>query len=239
MLEVESLTKEFGGFVAVDDVDLSIDEGVVHGIIGPNGAGKTTLFNLITGEFNPTKGTVTFRGRDITGATPEQITRLGIGRSFQIVEYFPELTVRENLRLAARDERRTLGAAVSDADYDDAVETVAGLIRLDSVLDREASNLSHGEKRYLDIGMVLALDPELILFDEPVAGLNQSEYEMLQTILEDLREDYTMMVVEHNVEFIVEIVDRLTVIHRGQILQEGTPDEIRNSSRVREVYLGE
>lgn len=239
MLEVESLTKQFGGFVAVDEVDLTIEEGVVHGIIGPNGAGKTTLFNLITGEFSPTRGTVTFRGRDITGATPEQITRLGIGRSFQIVEYFPELTVRENLRLAARNEERTIRAAFSDSDYDGEVETVASLVNLDTVLDREASNLSHGEKRYLDIGMVLALDPDLILFDEPVAGLNQSEYETLQSILEGLRGDYTMMVVEHNVDFIVEIVDRLTVIHRGQLLAEGTPEEIKNNSRVQEVYLGE
>ena len=239
MLEVESLTKDFGGFLAVDDVDLFIEEGEVRGIIGPNGAGKTTLFNLVTGDLKPTGGSVAFRGEDITGSTPERITRLGIGRSFQIVELFPEFTVRENLRLAVRDESRTLRSFLGDRDYEAEIAEVAALVQLDDVMDRRASNLSHGEKRYLDLGMVLALDPELILMDEPAAGLNQSEFDVLESILTGLRGTYTMLIVEHNVEFVTGIVDRLTVIHRGRILAEGTPEEIRADDRVQEVYLGE
>lgn len=239
MLEVESLTKDFGGFLAVDSVDMSIKEGEVRGLFGPNGAGKTTLFNLITGEFEPTDGKVTFQGENITGAPPERIARLGIGRSFQIVELFPELTVRENLRLAVRDESRTLRSIFGDTDYDNRIREIAEIVKLDDVLDREASNLSHGEKRYLDIGMVLALDPDLILFDEPAAGLNQSEFDTLEAILTDLRGEYTMLIVEHNVEFVLDIVDRLTVLHRGKILDEGTPEEIRENTKVQEVYLGE
>ena len=239
MLEVESLTKDFGGFLAVDDVDLFIEEGEVRGLIGPNGAGKTTLFNLVTGDLKPTGGSVAFRGEDITGSTPERITRLGIGRSFQIVELFPEFTVRENLRLAVRDESRTLRSFLGDRDYEGEIEEVAALVQLEDVMDRRASNLSHGEKRYLDLGMVLALDPELILMDEPAAGLNQSEFDVLESILTGLRGTYTMLIVEHNVEFVTGIVDRLTVIHRGRILAEGTPEEIRADGRVQEVYLGE
>lgn len=239
MLEVESLTKDFGGFLAIDDVDFSIGEGEVRGLIGPNGAGKTTLFNLITGEFRPSAGTISFRDSDITGEPPERIARMGIGRSFQIVELFPELTVRENLRLAVRDESQTVRSVFGDRDYDDRIEEIAGTVMLDDVVDRVASNLSHGEKRYLDIGMVLALDPNLILFDEPAAGLNQSEFETLESILTDLRGEYTMLIVEHNVEFVTGIVDRLTVLHRGRILVEGTPEEVRENEEVKEVYLGE
>lgn len=239
MLEVESLTQDFGKIRAIDDVDLAINSGEVRGLIGPNGAGKTTLFNLITGEYDPTAGTISFKDQDITDDPPERISRLGIGRAFQIVELFPDLTVRENIRLAVRDETKTLRSFFGDTDHDDSIEAIAATVGLGDVLDRSVKNLSHGEKRYLDIGLVLALDPELILFDEPAAGLNQAEFETLKSILRDLRGEYAMLIVEHNVDLLTDIVDRLTVLHRGEVLVEGTPDEIQGHEKVKEVYLGD
>lgn len=239
MLEVQSLTHNFGGFLAIDEVDLTIEEDEARGLIGPNGAGKTTLFNLITGEYTPTKGTISYNGQDITGYPPERITRLGIGRSFQIAEMFPELTVRENLRLAVRNEKRTLRSFFGDANYEDRIMEIAEIVKLTDVIERAAKDLSHGEKRYLDIGMVLALDPDVILFDEPAAGLNQAEFETIESILMRLRSEYSMLIVEHNVQLLTSIVDRLTVLHRGQILAEGTTEEIQENEEVKEVYLGE
>lgn len=240
VLTTEGLTKDFAGFLAVDDVDLTVRQGELHGLIGPNGAGKTTTFNLITSELTPTSGTVRFKNEDITGKSPVEITRRGIGRSFQLLQFFPDLTVRKHLRLALRDSTNTFRSVFEDpSQYDEEIERIAERVQLDGKLDTKAKNLSHGEKRYLDIGLVLALDPELLMLDEPAAGLNPSETDVLEDILTDLRGRYSMMLIEHDIELVRGLVDRLTILHRGEVLATGSPEEITANEIVKEVYLGE
>lgn len=238
MLETEGLTKRFNSLVAVNDVDLRVEEGEIRGLIGPNGAGKTTAINLITGELKPTSGTVRFKGEDITGLPPDAIARRSIGRSFQVVQYFPEMTVRKHLRLAGRDPTQTITSPLDRTDYDDHIESIAQRVRLADELDTIARNLSHGEKRFLDIGLVLGLDVEMILLDEPTAGLNTAETKELQSLIEDLREEYTIMFIEHDVELVRNLADRITVLHNGAVLATGTPDEVVSNDEVKRVYLG-
>ncbi|MFC6723974.1 ABC transporter ATP-binding protein [Halobium palmae] len=240
MLSVSGLTKQFDAVVAVDDVDFELRPGEIHGLIGPNGAGKTTTVNLITGELEPTSGTIRFEDDDIVGLSPSAITRRGIGRSFQVVQYFPDMTVREHLHLALRDPTRTvLSSFGSSEDDTDRIESIASRVHLGDRLDVPAKSLSHGEKRFLDIGFVLALDSEVILFDEPAAGLNASETEELKGIIESLRSEYTILLIEHDIELVRAISDRITVLHNGKVLATGTPDEIVANDDVKEVYLGE
>jgi len=240
MLSIEEVTKEFGSLVAVDDLSLELREGEIHGLIGPNGAGKTTTINLVTGELAPTRGVIRYRGEDIAGHSPEEIANMGIGRSFQVVQFFPELTVRTHLRLAVRDASRTvLSAFERGADHEARIEEIAERAHLDGQLDTVAKNLSHGEQRFLDIALVLAMDAEVILFDEPAAGLNQSETDEVRDIVEDLRGEYTMLVVEHDIDLVRAISDRISVLHNGALLRTGTPAEIVADEQVREVYLGE
>ncbi|MFB6077745.1 MAG: ABC transporter ATP-binding protein [Halarchaeum sp.] len=240
MLSIEEVTKEFGSLVAVDDLSLELREGEIHGLIGPNGAGKTTTINLVTGELAPTRGVIRYRGEDIAGRSPEEIANMGIGRSFQVVQFFPELTVRTHLRLAVRDASRTvLSAFERGADHEARIEEIAERAHLDGQLDTVAKNLSHGEQRFLDIALVLAMDAEVILFDEPAAGLNQSETDEVRDIVEDLRGEYTMLVVEHDIDLVRAISDRISVLHNGALLRTGTPAEIVADEQVREVYLGE
>lgn len=240
MLETEGLTKEFDSLVAVDHVDLSLTPGEIHGLLGPNGAGKTTLINLITGQLRPTAGAIRFKGDDIAGLSPSTIARRGLGRSFQVVQYFPEMTVRKHFHLAVRDPTKTITSLVGDStDHTDRIEEIAERVHLIDYLDIEAKNLSHGEKRFLDIGTVLGLDTDVILFDEPAAGLNTAESKELRGVIDELRGDYTILMVEHNVELVRSLADRITVLHNGSVLATGTPDEIVADPRVKEVYLGE
>lgn len=239
MLETEGLTKRFNSLVAVNDVDLRVEEGEVRGLIGPNGAGKTTAINLITGELTPTSGTVRFKDEDITGLSPDAIARRSIGRSFQVVQYFPEMTVRKHLRLAVRESTRTVTSVLDRTDYENQIESIAERVQLGNELDTVARNLSHGEKRFLDIGLVLGLDVEMILLDEPTAGLNTAESEELQSLIDDLREEYTIMFIEHDVEMVRNLADRITVLHNGAELATGTPEEVVANDEVKRVYLGE
>ncbi|GGM61645.1 ABC-type branched-subunit amino acid transport system ATPase component [Halarchaeum rubridurum] len=240
MLSIEGLTKEFGSLVAIEDLDLELEPGEIHGLIGPNGAGKTTTINLITGDLAPTRGTIMYDGEDIAGRSPTDIANMGIGRSFQVVQYFPEMTVRKHLRLASRDPTRTvLSAFTPRTDYTEKIEEIAETAHLDGRLDTVAKNLSHGEQRFLDIAMVLAMDPEVILFDEPAAGLNHSETEEVRQIFEDMRGDYTMLVVEHDIDLVRALSDRISVLHNGSILTTGPPSEVVENETVKEVYLGE
>ncbi len=239
MLAIEGLTKTFDSVVAVDDVDLEVRSGEIHGLIGPNGAGKTTTINLITGELQPTSGSVRFKDEDLVGLSPSTIARRGIGRSFQVVQYFPEMTVREHLHLALRNPSKTVRSVLAGEDYTDRIESIASVVHLENRLDIVAKNLSHGEKRFLDIGVVLGLDSEVILFDEPAAGLNTSETNELRGVIEDLRSEYTILIIEHDIELVRSVADRITVLQNGSVLATESPSEIVNNPEVKEVYLGE
>lgn len=239
MLAIEGLTKSFDSVIAVDDVDMEIREGEIHGLIGPNGAGKTTTVNLITGDLHPTSGSVRYKDDDLVGLSPSNIARRGIGRSFQVVQYFPDMTVRKHLHLALRDPSRTIRSVLTTEEYADRIESIASVVHLEDRLGVVAKNLSHGEKRYLDIGCVLGLDSEVILFDEPAAGLNTAETDELREIIEDLRGEYTILIIEHDIELVRSVADRITVLHDGSVLATGPPSEIVTNPDVKEVYLGE
>ncbi|WP_247004137.1 ABC transporter ATP-binding protein [Halosolutus gelatinilyticus] len=240
VLETSGLTKEFDSLLAVNDVNFALESQEIHGLIGPNGAGKTTLVNLITGKLQPTDGTIEFKGEDIAGLSPSEIGRRGIGRSFQVVQYFPEMTVRKHFHLAVRDPTRTITSVFDrSTDHTDRIEEIAERVHLTDRLDDVAKDLSHGEKRFLDIGLVLGLDADVILFDEPAAGLNTAESEELMEIIREIRDEYTILIIEHDVELVRRLADRITVLHDGETLATGTPDEIVTNARVKEVYLGE
>ncbi len=246
LLETADLSKRFNGLTAVDSVDYEIQEGETTSLIGPNGAGKTTFFNLISGTLAPTSGTITFRGEDITDLDVPEVSRMGIGRSFQITNLFDGLTVLENIRLGIQSvERspRTLSYAFSKVDEQDDLNREAReiieFIGLEHLADEKVETLSHGDKRVIELGLTLSLDADLILLDEPVAGLNTNETRELLELIRRIGEDKTVLVIEHDVEFVIDISDTISVLHQGRVLARGTPDEIRNDDRVREVYLGE
>ncbi|HMN11977.1 MAG TPA: ABC transporter ATP-binding protein [Bellilinea sp.] len=245
MMNCQNLTKVFGGLVAVDDVTLDIKEHSLHAIIGPNGAGKTTLFNLLSGMMPPTQGKVFFKGKDITHVPPHKRAHLGIGRSFQITNIFPNLTVLENLRLGAqamgKDNFRALASADSlDRYIHDAMEVVqlVGLSNREFILAR---NLPHGEKRKLELGIMLASKPELLLFDEPTAGMSSEQVpELIEIINRVVREaNRTAILVEHRMDMVMSVSDKITVMTQGHILAEGSPQEIAANKQVQAAYLGD
>ncbi|MBA4384527.1 MAG: ABC transporter ATP-binding protein [Anaerolinea sp.] len=244
LLEARSLRKEFGGLVAVEDVSLSIRENSLHSIIGPNGAGKTTFFNMISGVLRPTKGQVIFKGRDITHLPIHRIAHLGIGRSFQITNIFPNLTVLENIRLAAqamgKDNLRIFTSSNHLKKYLVKSEEVIDLVGLNGKEQAFALNLSHGEKRKLEIAIMLASDPSLLLMDEPTAGMSSEQVPALLDIIKKIRGlgTKTIVLVEHRMDMVMSISDRITVMHLGNVLAEGTPQEISNTQSVQDAYLG-
>jgi branched-chain amino acid transport system ATP-binding protein len=244
MLHTKDLTKRFGSLVAVDNVDYCLEEGEVASIIGPNGAGKTTFFNLLSGEHTPSEGRVYLNGEDVTDLAPYERVKNGIGRVFQISNLFPDLTVFEHLRLSvAAREVSGLRHLIADAYEDDAMieqtHQVMDDLEIDHIDDRKANALSHGDKRLLEVGMALARDPDLILLDEPTSGLPDEELSEMIEYLSDLRGDYTLLLVEHKMDVVLTLSDRISVLHNGQLIAEGTVDEIKDNERVREVYLGE
>ena len=244
LLEARNLRKEFGGLVAVEDVSISIRENSLHSIIGPNGAGKTTLFNMISGVLRPTKGQVIFKGRDITHLPIHRIAHLGIGRSFQITNIFPNLTVLENIRLSAQalgnDNLRILTSVVHLKKYLQKAEEVITLVGLNGKEQSLALNLSHGEKRKLEIAIMLASDPSLLLLDEPTAGMSSEQVPALLDIIKKIRGlgNKTIVLVEHRMDMVMSISDRITVMHLGNVLAEGTPQQISNTQSVQDAYLG-
>lgn len=245
ILEGRSLRKEFGGLVAVAGVDIRVRAGDLHSIIGPNGAGKTTLFNLLSGNLRPTSGAVLFKGQDITRQPLHRRVHLGIGRSFQITTIFPNLTVLENVRLAAQahgsDSFKFWWHYQHFKDYTVTAQRAISQVGLEHKMHVPASILPHGDQRKLEIAILLASDAELLLLDEPTAGMATEQVPILLDIIAQVRAagTRTIMLVEHNMNVVMNISDRITVMHQGEVLAEGTPAEITRNEIVQKAYLGE
>ena len=229
VLRTTGLARQFGGLRAVDGVDLRIGEGRIHCIIGPNGAGKSTLFNLISGIVSPTAGSVTFGERDITRKPPQLIARLGMARSFQTPRVFASMPVLDHVLLASREHSRDCPLARG------ALARV-GLAERGHV---QAENLAHGEKKRLEMAMALAMRPQLVLLDEPTAGMNARETEAVATIVREIAATATVAIIEHDIDFVRGLADDVTVLHKGRVMREGTIAEIEGDADVRHVYLGD
>jgi branched-chain amino acid transport system ATP-binding protein len=242
LLETRALTKEFRGFRAVSDVDLSVARGTVHALVGPNGAGKTTLFNLLTGFLSPTSGTVLFDGQDITGRAPEQIAPLGIARSFQITSLFEAMSLAEHLELALASPtgmgKQWWRSVTRLSVFRDRAMDLLEQVGLADRAGAPASSLAYGQKRALELAIAMALDPKLLLLDEPTAGMSPEETERTIALIKRIADGRTVILVEHKMKVVMEISDRITVLHQGAVLAEGTPAEIREHADVQAVYLG-
>jgi branched-chain amino acid transport system ATP-binding protein len=242
ILETEDLTKEFAGFVAVNGVSLRIARGTIHALIGPNGAGKTTCFNLLTKFLRPTRGRIVYKGRDITSIAPADVARLGLGRSFQISAVFPHLTVLENVRVALQRKR---GASfdfwrskrVLDSLNDRAMALITD-VGLSSFARSTAVELPYGRKRALEIATTLALDPEMLLLDEPMAGMGHEDIDRISALIKSVSASRTVLMVEHNLSVVANLSHRITVLTRGRVLAEGDYPTVSANPSVREAYLG-
>jgi branched-chain amino acid transport system ATP-binding protein len=241
-LEAEGLTKEFKGFVAVNNIDLSIEKGTIHALIGPNGAGKTTCFNLLTKFLQPTRGQITYEGRDITRMKPSEIARLGMVRSFQISAIFPDLTVLQNVRVALQRARgESYDFWRSDkilSQYDDQARGYIEEVGLTEFINERAAALPYGRKRALEIATTLALSPDMLLLDEPMAGMGREDVERISQLIRRIAENRTVLMVEHNLSVVADLSDKITVLARGEILAEGTYQEISKAPEVIEAYIG-
>ncbi len=241
LLRTRQLTKVFGGLRAVDGVDFAIEPGELRAVIGPNGAGKTTFFNLITGLFPPTAGRIFFRGEDITGLPAHRVARRGIGRTLQVTSLFPNLTVFENVWIAAQARRRILNPLVHFARLRDVEQRTRDVLERLDLADQAGeivANLSHGDQRLLEIGVALATQPQLLLLDEPTAGLGPAETEEVAKTIRSLGGGTTMILVEHDMDVVMSVADSITVLDQGRVIAEGPPARIQQDTRVREAYLG-
>ncbi len=249
-LEVDDLSKTFGGIVAVDGVSFDVEAGTLTGLIGPNGAGKSTTFNLITGMLDPDSGTVRFNGEDITGLQPHEVANKGLARTFQIARELEEMTVLENMMLAPKGQageslwRSVLPVArgavrKQEAEQLDRVWEVLDFFEIDHLADEYAGNLSGGQRKLLELARALLTDPDVLLLDEPFAGVNPSLERRLLEHIHELREQgYTFLIVEHDMDLIMNNCERVIVMHQGAVLKDGTPAEIKDSEEVIEAYLG-
>lgn len=243
LLQVNGLFKDFSGLKVLFGIDLELEQGERHAIIGPNGAGKSTLFNVITGKYAPSRGTINFDGHDITGLPPHKIARLGLARSFQVTNIFRAMTVFENVRnaIVSRNGRHysifpTLGKLTTISEE---TERVLDLIAL---LDRKnelAGELAHGHQRALEIGLTIAMNPALILLDEPTAGMSSNESRETVKLIKKVTEGKTLLIVEHDMDAVFSLANKITVICYGQVLASGLPEDIRNNQQVKDAYLGE
>src|SRR5258708_7944168 len=242
VLETEALTKRFGGLVAVDGVGLRVAAGEVHAIIGPNGAGKTTLLNLLSGALPPSGGRVSFRGGDVRGLPAPGLSRLGFGRSFQRTNIFPEFTVHENCWLGAQSRLPSSMRFVRPAKKIAAVaartDLALTMVGLGGRADAVAASLSHGEQRQLELGVMLATEPTLLLLDEPMAGMSAAESSRMVDLLRRLRRDHTLVLIEHDMDAVFAVADVITVMVNGAVLASGPPEKIRESRAVQDAYLG-
>lgn len=245
ILETRDLRREFGALVAVDDVSIEVRARSLHSIIGPNGAGKTTLFNLLSGNLRPSGGQVFYKGDDITDIPKHKTAHLGIGRSFQITNIFPHLSVKENIRLSAQalgdDNFKFFRSASHFKQYEERTWQVMELVGLSARAHQTALTLPHGDQRKLELGMILAPDPEMLLLDEPTAGMAAEQVPELMELIQDIQEagEKTVMLVEHNMNVVMNVSDFITVMHYGKVLAEGTPAEIATNEEVQSAYLGE
>lgn len=240
VLAVEGLTVSFDGFKAVDDLSFYVDENEIRVIIGPNGAGKTTVLDLICGRTKASSGSIKFRGKELTKLKENQIVHAGVGRKFQNPSIYEDLTVFENLEISYPKGRNVFGALMFRRDQHviERVEEVAESIFLADQLHTSADLLSHGQKQWLEIGMLLIQEPELLMLDEPVAGMSVSERKKTAELLNRIIKDRSVIVIEHDMKFVEDIAHRVTVLHQGKILSEGSMDRVQTDPKVIEVYLG-
>jgi branched-chain amino acid transport system ATP-binding protein len=242
ILQIRGLSKRFGGVPAVADVSLDIVRGEIHAVIGPNGAGKTTFLNLLSGELKPTEGLIRFKGKDVTDASPDALARAGLGRTFQHSSVMQNFSIFENVRLAAQSPSgasfRLFGSADRLANVNEAARAAidaAGIAQA----ERIAGEASHGERRQLEIAMLLATGAEVMLLDEPTSGMGRAETLELVALLQKLRGERTILLVEHDMDAVFSLADRITVLVYGKVLATGTPLELRQNTEVRAAYLGE
>jgi branched-chain amino acid transport system ATP-binding protein len=229
--------------VAVNNVSLDLERGIVHAVIGTNGAGKSTLINLLSGEFPPSSGQVELLGEDVSQWPQSRRARAGLGRSYQRNTIYPSFTVLENCRLSAQAQHQQAWSVWRNADTDTTTRTVARdvahRVGLEDALDRQAGFLSHGQKRQLEIAMCLATAPQVLLLDEPLAGMGAEETERMLTLLQELKQDHAILLVEHDMDAVFRIADCITVMVNGNVIASGTPDEVRHNPDVRSAYLGD
>jgi len=242
VLRTRQLVRDFRGFRAVDQVDLDVADGSVHALVGPNGAGKTTLFNLLTGFLAPTSGRFELGGRDVTGVSPERISRLGVARSFQITSLFPQLTAREHVELALQSHTglgwRFWRSAKLMHRYTDRALALLGEVGLGEVAESTADSLAYGRKRALELAIALALEPKVLLLDEPTAGMGLEDVDRTVELIARVRAGRTVVMVEHNMSVVGRLADRVTVLQAGRVLVEGPYSEVRDDQRVIAAYLG-
>jgi urea transport system ATP-binding protein len=240
ILAVEDLTVSFDGFKAVDSLNLYIDKQELRVIIGPNGAGKTTVLDLICGRTKATTGSIKFKNQELTKMAEHQIVRSGVGRKFQTPSIYDNLTVFENLEISFPRGRGVFSALAfrRTGDVIDRIHQVAEEIFLSDHLDQEAGLLSHGQKQWLEIGMLLMQDPELLMLDEPIAGMSTRERDQTAELLKRIAQNRSILIIEHDMEFVKKIAHKVTVLHLGKVLAEGSMDEVQNNEKVVEVYLG-
>jgi branched-chain amino acid transport system ATP-binding protein len=243
LLKAEGLTKRFGGLAAVNGVSIELWRDRIHAVIGPNGAGKSTLTNLLSGDLPPSSGTVQLAGRDVTGWNPEKISRQGLGRSYQKTNIFAPFSVWENVRLAAQSRAQHAARWLSSATHFEAVNArCARAVELSGLQDRRhavAGAISHGEQRQLEIAMTLATEPQVLLLDEPLAGMGVAEAERMVALLLKLKRDHAMLLVEHDMDAVFALADHLTVMVNGQVIASGAPADVRADANVQSAYLGE
>jgi len=240
ILSTEGLTVRFGGLTALDRVNFAVERGEIRAIIGPNGAGKSTFFNCLTGVLRPTSGHILFNGGDITGLPPDRISQKGIARSYQITNILPNATTLENTRIAVQSRHHSWSMLTHHRAHRDIIEKAEAVLEAVGLGDKAnelAANLSHGEQRNLEIGIALATEPQLLCLDEPTAGMSAAETRDTMGLVRRIAKDLTILIVEHDMQMVMELAQRITVLHYGEILAEGTPPEIQQNPRVLEVYL--
>jgi branched-chain amino acid transport system ATP-binding protein len=242
LLETINLNKQFGALQAVRDVNLRIEEKTIHSIIGPNGAGKTTLFNMVAGVYSPTAGTIIFQGKNITNLKVHERSRLGIGRSYQVTSIFPELTVKENIRLAVQSRGNRNFRIFQNAnrlkDVESRTTSILDEVGLKDIALEKAGAVSYGYQRSLEVGIALATNPILLLLDEPTSGMPPDEARRMMNLIKKVSKGLTILLIEHHMAVVMSISDRITVLHQGTVIAEGRPEEIQQNEKVKRAYLG-